>query len=136
MTPPTGLLRGERVRLTALNQEDAPIIARWYRDTALLLVTDECAGYCRYCFRKRHFFDSPDEARRDCGPGLEYIREHPEITDVLLTGGDPLTLSTGFLGEIVESLLEMEHVHTIRIGSKTPAYDPQRHVLWRPHPSY
>jgi KamA family protein len=97
-----------------------------YRDTALLLVTDECAGYCRYCFRKRLFLEANREVQRDCRPGLAYISEHPEITDVLLTGGDPLTLPSDHLREIVEGLLSIDHVRTIRIGSKMPAFNPQR----------
>lgn len=103
-----------------------PGLQHKYRDTALLLVTDECAGYCRYCFRKRLFLGDGREAQRDCGPGLAYIREHSEITDVLVTGGDPLTLPTDRLGEVVEGLLAIAHVRTIRIGSKMPAFDPQR----------
>jgi KamA family protein len=103
-----------------------PGLQHKYSDTALLLVTDECAGYCRYCFRKRLFLGAGHEAQRDCGPALAYIREHPEITDVLLTGGDPLTMPTDRLGEITESLLAIEHVRTIRLGSKMPAFDPER----------
>ena len=97
-----------------------------YHDTALLLVTDECAGYCRYCFRKRLFTVASREARRDCRAGLAHIGAHPEITDVLLTGGDPLTLTSARLGEVIESLLSVDHVRTIRIGSKMPAFEPQR----------
>jgi KamA family protein len=103
-----------------------PGLQHKYADTALLLVTDQCAGFCRYCFRKRLFITETRETRRRCGPGIEYIAAHPEITDVLLTGGDPLVLSTARLRDIVERIMEIPHVRTIRIGSKVPAFDPYR----------
>lgn len=99
-----------------------------YPDTALLLVTDQCAGFCRYCFRKRLFTRQNRETLRDLRPALEYIRAHTEITDVLLSGGDPLTLPTSSLRKIVENILLIPHVRTIRIGSKIPAFDPMRIV--------
>ena len=97
-----------------------------YADTALLLVTDQCACFCRYCFRKRLFQPGSRETHRDCRPGLEYIASHAEITDVLLTGGDPLTLDTAFLRETVKQILAIPHVRTIRLGSKLPAFNPYR----------
>lgn len=97
-----------------------------YRDTALLLVTDQCAGFCRYCFRKRLFLPGTREASRQVEAGLEYIRQHPEITDVLLTGGDPLTLPTPRLAEIVNAIRAIPHIHTVRIGTKMVAYNPYR----------
>ncbi|MBD3322724.1 MAG: KamA family radical SAM protein [Chitinivibrionales bacterium] len=97
-----------------------------YRDTALLLVNDVCGGYCRFCFRKRLFMEYNDEVTRDIEPGLEYIRSHPEITNVLLTGGDPLILSTSKLKGIIGKLREIDHVNIIRIGSKMPAFNPFR----------
>ncbi|HET6495200.1 MAG TPA: KamA family radical SAM protein [Thermoleophilia bacterium] len=97
-----------------------------YRDTVLLLVTDQCSCFCRYCFRKRLFLPGSRETHRDCREGLEYIASHPEITDVLLTGGDPLSLSSAYLRGTVEQILEIPHVRTIRIGSKTPAFNPYR----------
>jgi KamA family protein len=104
----------------------APGLQHKYSDTALLLVTDQCEGHCRYCFRKRLVVEHGDEVRHDCGEGLEYIAAHAEISDVLLTGGDPLTLPTGQLRKIVDAVLAMGHVRTIRIGSKMPAFRPQR----------
>lgn len=99
-----------------------------YHDTALLLVTDQCAGFCRYCFRKRLFTRSERETLHDWTPALDYISAHDEITDVLLSGGDPLTLPTATLRELVESVMRIPHVRTIRIGSKVPAFDPLRIV--------
>ena len=61
-----------------------------YGSTAVLLVTDTCGGYCRFCFRKRLFIDGFDEVARDVAEGIRYIREHEELTNILVTGGDPL----------------------------------------------
>ncbi|MEW5771973.1 MAG: KamA family radical SAM protein [Thermodesulfobacteriota bacterium] len=104
----------------------APGLQHKYPSTALLLVTDNCAGFCRHCFRKRLFTSERDEVARDLGPALDYIREHREITNVLLTGGDPLTLPTRRLAHIVSRVAEIPHVRAVRIGSKVPAYDPGR----------
>lgn len=97
-----------------------------YKDTALLLVTDVCGGYCRYCFRKRLFMNDNEEVVRDVSRGLNYIRKHKEITNVLLTGGDPLVLSTQKLEKTVRRIREIDHVKIIRIGSKIPAFNPYR----------
>lgn len=103
-----------------------PGLQHKYPSTALLLVTDTCAGYCRHCFRKRLFTGGRREVARDLRPALEYIRQHPEITNVLLTGGDPLTLPTRRLARIVAQVAAIPHVRAVRIGSKVPAYDPAR----------
>lgn len=104
----------------------APGLQHKYRETALLLVSDLCGGLCRYCFRKRLFIEDAREVNRDVSEGLAYIRDHPEITNVLLTGGDPLVLDTGRLRDILARLREIEHVRIIRIGTKMLAYDPYR----------
>ena len=97
-----------------------------YTDTVLLLCNEVCGAYCRYCFRKRLFMNDNDEVSKDITPGLDYIRNHPEVTNVLLTGGDPLLMSTRRLQEIFAALREIPHVRIIRIGSKMPAFDPNR----------
>lgn len=97
-----------------------------YTTTALLLVSEVCGAYCRYCFRKRLFRNDVKEAMYDVTPGLDYIRSHPEINNVLLTGGDPLILATKRLRTIIEQLREIDHVKIIRIGSKLPAFNPMR----------
>lgn len=103
-----------------------PGVEHKYQDTALLLVNDVCGAYCRYCFRKRLFMDDNDEVVRDVSGGLDYIREHTEISNVLLTGGDPLIMSTSKLEPIIRQLREIRHVQIIRIGSKMPAFNPFR----------
>ncbi|WP_245920469.1 KamA family radical SAM protein [Methanospirillum stamsii] len=97
-----------------------------YAQTSLLLLSDVCGGICRFCFRKRLFMDSPRQTVRDYGPALSYIRDHPEITNVLLSGGDPLILPTKHLTKVIRELREIEHVGIIRIGSKMLAYNPAR----------
>ena len=97
-----------------------------YPDTALLLVTDVCGIYCRFCFRKRLFMNDNDEVARDVSEGLEYIRKHTEINNVLLTGGDPLVLATFKLERILKALADIPHVRIVRIGTKMLAVNPYR----------
>ena len=99
-----------------------------YTSTALLLVNEVCAAYCRFCFRKRLFMDENDEVTKDITEGLEYIREHKEITNVLLTGGDPMIMSTSKLEPIIKQIREIDHVKIIRIGTKIPAFNPHKIV--------
>jgi KamA family protein len=97
-----------------------------YDQTGLLLMTDVCGGICRFCFRKRLFGACEHETARDVSGGIEYIRGHKEITNVLLSGGDTLTLPTKKIEATLKELREIEHVNIIRIGSKMPAYNPHR----------
>ncbi|SCW68436.1 L-lysine 2,3-aminomutase [Paenibacillus tianmuensis] len=97
-----------------------------YRTTALLLVSEVCGAYCRYCFRKRLFRNDVKEAMSDVEEGIAYIARHPEINNVLLTGGDSLILSTARLGNILSKLRAIEHVKIIRLGSKLPVFNPMR----------
>lgn len=97
-----------------------------YPHTVLLLCNEVCGAYCRYCFRKRLFMDENDEVTNDISAGLAYIRGNPNVTNVLLTGGDPLLMSTRRLREIIEAIREIDHVRIVRIGSKMPAFDPWR----------
>jgi lysine 2,3-aminomutase len=97
-----------------------------YGTTALLLVSEVCGAYCRYCFRKRLFRNDVKEVMNDVEPGLQYIAEHPEINNVLLTGGDSLILGTKKLRMIIERLRAIDHVKIIRLGSKLPVFNPMR----------
>lgn len=97
-----------------------------YPDTALLLCNEVCGAYCRYCFRKRLFMTGNDEVDKGVNEGIDYIARHPEISNVLLTGGDPLLLSTRRLTEILGRLRAIPHVRVIRLGSKMPAFNPER----------
>ncbi len=103
----------------------APGVQHKYADTAVVLATDACAGVCRYCFRKRLFL-SPGQTLPDVARAAAYVARHPEISDVLLTGGDPLTLPTRELRRLALAFARIPHVRTVRIGSKMPAFNPAR----------
>jgi len=97
-----------------------------YPQTALLLVTDRCFSYCRFCFRKRLLGKSSQEIVRDYAQAAAYIRQHPEVNNVLLSGGDPFVLGTDELHDIVDHLLSIPHVVSVRFGTKAMAYYPFR----------
>ncbi|RKP56213.1 KamA family radical SAM protein [Cohnella endophytica] len=97
-----------------------------YQTTALLLVSEVCGAYCRFCFRKRLFRADVKEAMPDVQDGIDYIARTPQINNVLLTGGDPLILATNKLRNLLDALRSIEHVKIIRIGSKLPVFNPMR----------
>lgn len=103
-----------------------PGLEHKYPSTALLLVSNVCDGICRYCFRKRVFINPQNEYLRDLPAAIQYIQQHREITNVLLTGGDPLALKSSKLESIIHELRKIEHVSIIRIGTKIPAFNPSR----------
>lgn len=104
-----------------------PGITHRYPDRALFLITDQCSMYCRHCTRRRYAgeLDQPRK-QSEIDDAVAYIRETKGIRDVLLSGGDPFTLSTHRLEEIVARLYEIPHVEMIRYGTATPAVLPQR----------
>ncbi|RKX23036.1 MAG: KamA family radical SAM protein [Candidatus Zixiibacteriota bacterium] len=104
----------------------APGCQHKYPHTALLLCNEVCGAYCRFCFRKRFFMPGGNETERDVAPGINYIRKTPQITNVLLTGGDPLMLSSRRIEAILSQLRSIPHVGIIRIGTKMPAFNPYR----------
>jgi lysine 2,3-aminomutase len=98
-----------------------------YPDRVLFLVTDRCAAYCRYCTRSRLVSNAQDyNFHPEYEQGLRYIESHPEIRDVLLSGGDPLLLSDKKLEHLLARLRGIKHVEFIRIGSRIPVFLPQR----------
>ncbi|MGB0257207.1 MAG: KamA family radical SAM protein [Coraliomargarita sp.] len=102
-------------------------IVHRYPDRVLFLVTDRCAAYCRYCTRSRLVSNAQDyNFHPEFESGLQYIREHPEIRDVLLSGGDPLLLSDKKLDYLLGELRKIPHLEFIRIGSRIPVFLPQR----------
>ena len=116
-------------QLDASNEEQITVrkgVQHKYGTTVLLLVNEVCVSYCRYCFRKRLFMNGNDEVTYNIQPGIEYIRQHKEVNNVLLTGGDPMILKTPKLEKIIAQLREIDHVKIIRIGSKMPAFNPFR----------
>jgi lysine 2,3-aminomutase len=116
-------------RMDASNEQSytrSPGLQHKYRSTAVLLVSDSCGGFCRFCFRKRIFISGRREVNREIKDALSYIRDHREITNVLLTGGDGLILSTGRLERIIAELRRIDHVRIIRIGTKLLSFNPYR----------
>ena len=105
----------------------APGLTHRYPDRVLFLVTDQCSMYCRHCTRRRFAGQKdgsvPTDQVEQC---LEYIRNHPEVRDVLLSGGDALLISDERLEYIISQLRAIPHVEIIRIGSRTPVVMPQR----------
>lgn len=119
-----------------------PSITHRYPDRVLFLVTSQCSMYCRFCTRKRKVGDSSKISMRFIQDGIEYIRNHPEVRDVVLSGGDPLMLTDYMLEKIIKALREIPHVEIIRIGTKMPCVLPQRiteklcNMLKKYHPIY
>lgn len=109
--------------------KDSPVecVTHRYPDRVLLLVSNVCSMYCRHCTRKRRVGDVdniPD--KKIIKKGIEYIRNTPQIRDVLLSGGDPFLLSDDYLEWILAELSSIKHVEVIRIGTRTPVVLPFR----------
>ncbi|MBT8373312.1 MAG: KamA family radical SAM protein, partial [Deltaproteobacteria bacterium] len=101
-------------------------IARQYHDRIAFTVTDVCANYCRHCFRKELVVDQDLKLRMDVDEGIAWIREHEEVRDVLITGGDPFILSDDKIEYIIRKLREIDHLQMIRFGTRSPIVLPQR----------
>jgi lysine 2,3-aminomutase len=125
-------------------EDDSPVpgITHRYPDRVLFYVSHMCAAYCRFCTRKRKVSDPCSVDAEQVRRGIEYIRQHPEIRDVLLSGGDPFMLSDDRIDHILRSVSQIPHVEMIRIGSRMPVTLPQRitpklcSILKRYHPLY
>jgi lysine 2,3-aminomutase len=104
----------------------APGLVHRYPDRALLLATYACSTYCRYCTRSRAVGGACGSPVDGWEKALEYIRKHSEIRDVLVSGGDPLTLPDDLLDWLLSRISDIPHVEFIRIGTKVPAVLPQR----------
>ena len=126
------------------NQSPVPQLVHRYPDRVLFLTTGVCAAYCRYCTRS-HMVSKKDKVHARIAQwdrALDYIRNHPEIRDVILSGGDPLTMTDNRLKYLLSQLRSIPHVEIIRIGSKVPVVLPQRitpsllNMLRKYHPLY
>ena len=107
--------------------EKAPGLVHRYPDRVLLLCTDRCATYCRYCTRARLVSGKGRERwRLDWEGALKYLREHTEVRDVLLSGGDPLLLADEKLDAMLGELRRIPHIEFLRIGTRVPIMLPQR----------
>jgi lysine 2,3-aminomutase len=108
--------------------EDMPVphLVHRYPDRVLFLVTYQCAVYCRFCTRKRTVGQLPTPTEAENLKAIEYIRSHPEVRDVIVSGGDPFTLSDERLGGILRRLREIPHVEILRVDTRVPCVLPQR----------
>lgn len=117
-----------------MNGVRLPGLQHKYHETVLFFPKQgqTCHSYCSYCFRWAQFVDEPElkMATDHIGTLVAYLRRHPEVTSVLITGGDPMIMSGGVLRRYIEPLLDpsLDHIESIRIGTKSLAYWPQRYV--------
>jgi lysine 2,3-aminomutase len=126
---------GEMVPFTAMMEDSlaedrhspVPGLVHRYPDRVLMLVTTQCASYCRYCTRSRIVGDpSATFSRAEFEMQIEYLKRTPQVRDVLLSGGDPLVLAPKILEEILRRLREIPHIEIVRIGSRVPVFLPMR----------
>lgn len=106
-----------------------------YGETALILATNVCAAYCRFCFRKRLVGLPNKEILARFKDAIPYIRAHKEINNVLISGGDPLTLPTALIEKFLQELTKIKHLDFIRIGSRVPVAFPDRILMDRSLPA-
>ena len=97
-----------------------------YKQTALILSTNNCAMYCRHCFRKRLVGLDDDEIAKNIKPMTDYISSHEEISNVLITGGDSFMLSNTRIEDYLKALTKIDHLDFIRFGTRTPVVLPKR----------
>jgi lysine 2,3-aminomutase len=113
--------------LGEIAHEVAPHLVRRYPDRALLLATDRCGVYCRFCTRSRMVGDGGGAASLDrLAPAFAYLAAHPEVRDVIVSGGDPLTLGTDRLTRLVARVRAIPSVETIRLATRVPVTLPSR----------
>jgi lysine 2,3-aminomutase len=123
---------------------DSPVpnITHRYPDRALFLVSPVCASYCRFCTRRRKVGDPEKIPMSQFESAFQYLEAHPEIRDVIMSGGDPLMLSDRRLELILQRLRSIKHIEIIRIGSRIPCHLPERitpelcEMLHRYHPLF
>ncbi len=124
--------------------ENSPVpnITHRYPDRALFLVSPVCASYCRFCTRRRKVGDPEKIPMAQLESAFRYLAEHPEIRDVIMSGGDPLLLSDRRIDDICKRLRAIPHLEVLRIGSRIPCHLPERvtpelcAILKKYHPLY
>ena len=115
--------------IDSLNEDaDSPVpnITHRYPDRALFLVSPVCASYCRFCTRRRKVGDPEKIPMSQFESAFQYLEQHTEIRDVIMSGGDPLMLNERRLDMILTRLRSMKHIEIIRIGSRVPCHLPER----------
>ena len=124
IVPFTGMMEDS---LAEDRHSPVPGLVHRYPDRVLMLVTTQCASYCRYCTRSRIVGDpSATFSRADFEAQIAYLEKTPQVRDVLLSGGDPLTLAPKLLEELLSRLRAIPHIEIIRIGSRVPVFMPMR----------
>ncbi|NPV56872.1 MAG: lysine 2,3-aminomutase [Anaerolineae bacterium] len=124
IVPFTGMMEDS---LAEDRHSPVPGLVHRYPDRVLMLVTTQCASYCRYCTRSRIVGDpSATFSRSEFELQIEYLKRTPQVRDVLLSGGDPLALAPKILEELLARLREIPHIEIVRIGSRIPVFMPQR----------
>lgn len=128
-----------------LNEEgDSPVphLTHRYPDRVLFMVTNQCAMYCRFCTRKRKVGRDHSITPATIQQGIDYIAAHPEVRDVVISGGDPLFLKDDMIDSILGRLRAIPHLEIMRIGTRIPVVLPQRitpelcAILKKHHPLY
>lgn len=124
IVPFTGMMEDS---LAEDRHSPVPGLVHRYPDRVLMLVTTQCASYCRYCTRSRIVGDpAANFSRSEFDLQIEYLKNTPQVRDVLLSGGDPLTMAPRVLDELLRRLREIPHIEIIRIGSRVPVFMPMR----------
>lgn len=128
-------LEGEIVPFTGMMDDslaedrDSPVpgLVHRYPDRVLMLVTTQCASYCRYCTRSRIVGDPLETfSKAEFAKQIEYLKRTPQVRDVLLSGGDPLTIKPSILEDLLRQLRDIPHIEIIRLGTRTPVFMPMR----------
>ncbi len=125
--------QGEATEENWENPEEMPtrILQHKYPDRAIIRVTDVCFGHCNYCYLTSRVLDqttSPEKAgtAKDWDASMNYIRQHPEIRDILLSGGDPLTYSNKRIAQMLEEIRSIPTVKTVRLNTRVFTFNPYR----------
>jgi lysine 2,3-aminomutase len=112
--------------LNEMGSSPVPGIVHRYPDRALFTVTQFCSSYCRYCTRSHSVGKLGHLTKGEWEMAFEYLREHTEIRDVIISGGDPLTMNDSKIEYLLSNLRAIKHIEILRIGTKVPAVLPQR----------
>ena len=111
--------------LSETPQSPVPNLIHRYPDRVVFTVSDQCAVYCRHCMRKRRVGRDQRVTGETIARGIEYVRQNPAVSEVIISGGDPLLLSDEWLDDILSRLRQIRHVELLRIHSRAPCTMPE-----------
>lgn len=112
--------------LQELHSMAVPGVLHKYRGRVLLTLTGACAVHCRYCFRRHFPYSDANATRQNAHAAIDYLRRHPDVDEIILSGGDPLSLSDSRLQNLLEGLAPIAHLKRLRIHSRLPVVLPER----------